>query len=179
MKKLLLFTLLILSLSACSQPEPNEIEPTHVDPAVSMPKDMPDDFGFSIQFGVGKNNVINTFEGTVTKDLITDGTATTEITLTEEEMKAIYERMIEINVVETKEFTPEPVNGTMCNIEPHEDDDWKIIINGETITHSVSGAYCDPTDDTEQLIKLRNYVFGIVRGKEAYKELPDAKGGYD
>lgn len=179
MKKRLIFILLILFLSACNQPEPNEVKPAKIDSAASMPEDMPDDFDFSLQFGVGENNEINTFEGTVTKDLIADGTATTEITLTEEEMKAIYERMKEINVVETKEFTPELVNGTMCNIEPHEDDEWKIIINGETITHSVSGSYCDPTDDTEQLVKLRNYVFGIIRGKEAYQELPNTKGGYE
>ncbi len=115
----------------------------------------------------------------MTKDLIADGTATAEVTLTEEEMKAIYGKMKEINIVETKEFIPEPVNETMCNIEPHEDDKWEIIINGETITHSVSGAYCEPTDDTEQLIGLRNYVFSIIRGKEAYKELPESSGGYE
>lgn len=180
MKKRLLFILFILFLSACSQAEePNEPEPAQVDPAASMPENMPDDFDFSVQFGVGKNNEVNTFEGTVTKDLIADGTATTEVTLTEEERKAVYEKMKEINIVETKEFTPEPVNGTMCNIEPHEDDEWEIIIDGETITHSVSGAYCDPTEDAEQLIGLRDNVFSIIRGKEAYKELPDAKGGYD
>lgn len=180
MKKRLLFILFILFLSACSQAEePNEPEPAQVDPAASMPENMPDDFDFSVQFGVGKNNEINTFGGTVTKDLIADGTATTEVTLTEEEMKAVYEKMKEINIVETKEFTPEPVNGTMCNIELHEDDEWEIIIDGETITHSVSGAYCDPTEDAEQLIGLRDDVFSIIRGKEAYKELPDAKGGYD
>ena len=49
----------------------------------NMPKDMPNDFDFSIQFGVQKKNEINTFEGTVTKDLIADGTVTTEVILTE------------------------------------------------------------------------------------------------
>ena len=179
MKKLLLFILLILVLSACSQSEIKGLEPAHSDSFASMPEDMPDDFNFSIQFGVGKNNEINTSEGTVTKDLIEDGTATTEIALTEEEMETIYEEMKEINIVETKEFEPEPVNGTMCSTQPHEEDEWEIIIDGETITHSVSGAYCDPTNDTKQLIGLRDYIFSIVRGKEAYKELPNAKGGYE
>lgn len=53
---------------------------------------MPDDFNFSIHFGVQKRNEINTFDGTVTKDLIADGTATTELTLTKDEMKDIYKK---------------------------------------------------------------------------------------
>ncbi|WP_152658546.1 membrane lipoprotein lipid attachment site-containing protein [Oceanobacillus sp. CFH 90083] len=175
MKKLFLFILLIFSLSACSKMETNTMESNHIESVARMP----DDFDFSVQFGVGKNNEINTVEGTVTKDLIADGTVTAEMTLTEEEMKAIYEKMKEINIVETKEFTPEPVNGTMCMQEPHEEDEWKIAVNGEIIVHSVSGAYCDPTDDTKQLMELRNYVFSVVRGKEEYKVLSNARGGYE
>lgn len=181
MKKLFLFMLLTLSLYACSQPETNE--PEHetapVDSVANMPESMPDDFDFSIQFGVGKNNEINTFEGTVTKDLIENGTATAEISLTEEEMNQIYEKMKEINIKEPKEFTPEPVDGTICSVEPHEEDAWEIIVNGETITHSVSGAYCEPTEDTKEFIGLREEAFSIVREKDAYKALPGAKGGYE
>ena len=29
-------------------------------------------------------------------------------------MKDIYEKMQEINIAETKKFTPEPINGTDC-----------------------------------------------------------------
>ncbi|WP_391204428.1 hypothetical protein [Psychrobacillus sp. L4] len=124
---------------------------------------MPSDFDFSIHFGVQKKNEINTFEGTGTKDLIADGTATTELILREEEMKDIYEEMQEINIVEPKEFRPEPINGTVCMQEPHGEDKWKIIINGETLTHSIPGEYCKPTNDGKQLIELKNYVFNIIK----------------
>lgn len=144
----------------------------------NMPKVMPSDFDFSIQFGVQKKNEINTFEGTVTKDLIADGTATTELILTEEEMKDIYEEMQEINIAETKEFTPEPINGTVCMQEPYEEDEWKIIINGETLKLSISGKHCEPTNDGKQLIELRNYVFNIIKSKGEYKSLPESNGGY-
>ncbi|MBD7943968.1 hypothetical protein H9650_07525 [Psychrobacillus sp. Sa2BUA9] len=148
-------------------------------PTKNMPKDMPSDFNFSIQSGVQKKNEINTFEGTVTKDLIADGTATTEVILTEEEMKAIYEKMQEINIAETKEFTPKPINGAACMQEPHGEDEWKIIINGETISHLFSEEYCEPTNDAKQLIELRNYVFNIIKSKSEYKSLPESKGGYE
>ena len=158
----------------------NEISKNVADSTTqNMPKNIPSDFDFSIQFGVQKKNEINTFEGTVTKDLIADGTATTELILTEEEMKDIYEKMQEINIAETKEFTPEPINGTVCMQKPYEEDVWKIIIDDETITQLISGEYCEPTNDAKQLIELRNYVFNIIKSKGEYKSLPESKGGYE
>nr|WP_106779279.1 hypothetical protein [Lysinibacillus timonensis] len=144
----------------------------------NMPKEMPSDFDFSIRFGVQKRNELNTYEGTVTKDLIADGTASTELTLTEEEMKDIYGKMRDINIAEMKDLTPEPINGALCVQEPYEEDAWKIMINGETITHFISGEYCEPTNDAKQLIELRNYIFNIIKSKDEYKSLPESKGGY-
>lgn len=188
LKKLsLILSLIFLSigLSGCQQSGKeeelnNEISKNRTNTtAQNMPKDMPSDFNFSIQFGVQKKNEINTFEGTATKDLIADGIATIELILTEEEMKDIYEKMKEINVTETKEFTPEPINGTVCMQKPYGEDEWKIIINSETITHFISGEYCEPTNDAKQLIQLRNYVFNIIKSKSEYKSLPESNGGYE
>lgn len=148
-------------------------------PTSKMPKDMPSDFDFSIQFGVQKKNEINTFKGTVTKDLIADGTVTTELNLTKEEMEDIYEKMKEINIDETKKFTPEPINGSVCLQEPFGEDAWEIIINDETITQLFSGEYCEPTTDAKQLIELRDYVFNIIKSKGEYKSLPESNGGYE
>ncbi|WP_277585235.1 hypothetical protein [Psychrobacillus antarcticus] len=187
MKKLsLILSLIFLSIGllGCQQngeenESNNEVSKNITNsPTKNMPKDMPSDFDFSIQFGVQKKNEINTFEGTVTKDLIADGTATTEVILTEEEMKDIYKKMQEINIVETKEFTPEPINGMLCKQQPYEKDKWEIIINGETIKHLISGEDCEPTNDAKQLIELRNYVFNIIKSKGEYKSLPESNGGY-
>ncbi|WHT48562.1 hypothetical protein QNH10_01620 [Sporosarcina thermotolerans] len=102
MKKLLPFVLLILLLSACNEsvsitneeiPDSSSLTETNFEP---MPNSIPDDFGFSLQFGITKKNEINTFNGTFTKDLITAGTVTTDLTLTEEEMVSIYEMMKDV-----------------------------------------------------------------------------------
>ena len=178
------FIFLSIGLLGCQQSGKeeelnNEITKNVTDSAnQNMPEIMPSDFDFSIQFGVQKKNEINTFKGTVTKDLVADGTATTELILTEEEMKDIYEKMQEINIAETKEFTPEPINGTVCMQEPYEEDKWKIIINGETLILSISGKHCEPTNDGKQLIELRNYVFNIIKSKGEYKSLPASNGWY-
>ncbi|WP_391209342.1 hypothetical protein [Psychrobacillus sp. L4] len=182
MKRLLFFILFAFVLNACNQlnkdSNEDDVLRSNESTVQTMPKDMPIDFGFSIQFGVGKNNEINTFEGTVTKDLIADGITTAAVTFTDEEMGEIYEKMKEVNIVETKKLTPESIDGTICIQEPHEEDEWKITFDGETITHSVSGAFCEPTNDAKQLLELRNYVFSIIRCKQEYIELPESKGGY-
>lgn len=178
MRKLLPCMLLIVIVSACN--ESNKDFDKVNDAAVQeMPEEMPSDFGFSIQFGIGKSNEIDTFNDTVTKDLIEGGTVTVAIALVDEEMTDVYEKMKEINIVGRKKLIPEPINGTSCEQEPYEEDEWKIMISGETITHSVSGTYCEPTSDAKQLLELRNFVWRKVIAKEKYRALPESKGGYE
>jgi hypothetical protein len=185
LKQFLLFLLVVLVLSACSpastEPYKDNGKASNEDGLASkpMPKDMPEDFGFTVQFGVGKINEINTFKGTVTKDLISDGTATANVSLTDEEMILIYEQMKQNRMTKEKKLIPEPVDGSICMIEPYEEDEWEIILDGETITQSISGEYCDPTKDAKQLLALRDFVFSKIKSKEEYKNLPDAHGGYE
>ncbi|MGG0643531.1 hypothetical protein ABE021_06280 [Sporosarcina gallistercoris] len=145
----------------------------------TMSEKMPDDFGFSVSYGIEKKNEINSFTNTVTKDLIEDGTITAAIALTEEEKAEIYDKMKEADIRGTKNYIPNPINGTTCEQTPFEEDQWEITMNGETITHAVSGAYCEPTEDAKQLFALRNFVVSKMRSKEEYMKLPYARGGYD
>ncbi|MFS0861907.1 hypothetical protein [Fredinandcohnia sp. 179-A 10B2 NHS] len=141
----------------------------------NMPDDMPHDFNFSLNFGVLGKNEINTYSGTVTKDLIENGTATAKVTFSNSELAAIYKKMKEINIVEEKKLIP----NTACSQEPYSTDKWEITINGEIYTHVVSGQYCELTSDAEQLIQMRNFVFNFVKQKEEYRKLPEAVGGYE
>lgn len=161
---------IIAVLMGCSQ---------NVETMNEMPDTMPEDFAFKLEYGVGKNNVVNTFEGTVTKDLIGDGTASTELAFNQEELSAIYEMMKETNIFEEKSFIPQPTSGVTCQKEPFEEDEWEIFMNGETITHSISGTYCEPTDDMMEMLELRQLVWEIVKAKPVYQELPEANGAYE
>lgn len=163
------FSLVLFTLGCNSQMEKDEF----------MPKEMPSDFGFSLSFGVQKHNVVNTFEGTVVKDLIVDGTASTPLVLTDEEMQEIFDMMRDIHIAEEKDFIPKPQFGSVCMKEPYEVDEWEIVINGETIRHFISGTYCDPTEDTKEMLELRRFVWEIVKSKEEFKILPEANGAYE
>ncbi|WP_435171403.1 hypothetical protein [Paenibacillus glycanilyticus] len=144
---------------------------------LQMPEDMPEDFRFSVSFGYGEDhkNEINTYNHTVTKDLVTKGTATTALSFSNDELQSIYGKMKEIAVLDEKQF---PRKGN-CSQTPSSTDSWKITVNGETKTLSWTNEYCDMTKDAKDLLELRSYIQKIVEGKDAYKALPAAEGGYD
>ncbi|ULO10285.1 hypothetical protein H1230_10025 [Paenibacillus sp. 19GGS1-52] len=168
---------LLLPLTGCRETNKQKAEPSAVT-AVSMPEVKPDDFAFSIAFGYGttNKNEINTFEHTVTKDLVTKGTATATLTLTNDEMQLIYERMREINVL--KELKLETASSG-CSTTPYSEDRWEVLINGVERNFEWSSEKCELTDDAQQLKELRDYIFERVSTKKEYIELPEAVGGYD
>lgn len=141
---------------------------------ISMPEEMPEDFNFSVEHGYNKNNEINTYDGTMTKDLIENGRATANLTLSDEDMAKIYEKMKNINILAQKKFK----SNSNCGVDPHTEMEWKITINGETVTHYIKEE-CVPTKDAKAFESLLNTIFTRVENTEAYQELPEAVGGYD
>lgn len=143
-----------------------------------MPEVKPDQFNFSVSFGYGdvNKNEINTFNNTVTKDLVTKGTATANLTLTNEEMIDIYNRMREIDVLRELDLDN---SDSSCSSTPVNEDHWEIQVNGEQRTFDWSSEKCDLTDDANKLKELRSYIFDIVKEKKEYRDLPEAVGGYD
>lgn len=150
-------------------------ENTDQDATLPISDEMPNDFDFIVKFGITKKNEINTYENTITKDLIANGTVTTNLILTDDEMAMIYKKMKEVNITETKQYVPK----SGCSMEPYSEDEWMITLNGEEIKHNISGTYCEKTDDAKEMIELRDYVHSFVESKEVYKSLPNAEGGYE
>lgn len=146
--------------------------------ANSMPQEMPGDFNFLVRFGYGEatKNEINSYEDQVVKDLINKGTATADITLTTEEMRSIYKKMYEMNVMGMEDVA---FTGSNCSKIPYNEDNWKITVDGEMKSLTWSDQHCDVTSEEDQLLKLRMFIQQIVETKEAYKELPEAEGGYE
>ena len=142
-----------------------------------MPKEMPEDFNFSLSFGYGEvnKNEINTYSHSVTKDLIMKGTAKVDFSFSQDEMHSIYEKMREINIMGINEFSQQ--GG--CIQTPSNTDSWKITINNETKTLSWTDQDCSISNDEKLLLDLRTYIQQILNGKDAYKAMPEAEGGYD
>ncbi|MCR8660642.1 hypothetical protein [Paenibacillus endoradicis] len=192
MKWLITLTCLLVIITACSnntdagissnfenQQKTAVVEQgTVVEEQYNMPKEMPDDFDFSVSFGYGEStkNEINTFNDSVTKDLITKGIATAEIKFTLEEMDSIYEKMREMNIMEMKGV---PLAKLGCQSIPFNEDNWEISIDGKTNTLTWTDKHCDVSEEASQLLELRLFIQHIVEEKETYKQLPTAVGGYE
>jgi hypothetical protein len=143
--------------------------------AASLPNKMPSDFNFSIEFGIGSKNKIDTFKNIVQKDLISNGIVTTNLKLTQDEMGKIYQQMKDIKIMDSKNLTPEQLD---CITTPFETDKWVIQVAGETKKLEWSGQYCQVTEDAKELLALRKSVFELIKSKKEYTNLPDVKGGY-
>ncbi|TFE31580.1 hypothetical protein [Cohnella luojiensis] len=168
MKRLRIFAILLsltIVLVGCDHP----------DNVNTMPEKMPDDFNFSVRFGITSKNEVNTFDSTVTKDLVVNGTAKATIRLSEKEMTDIYNQMREIDILRDLKL----VARSNCYKTPYSEDFWKVQLNAQAVMFDWSDEACEMTENAEKLKQLRQFILDIVKKKPEYKELPEAEGGYD
>lgn len=147
---------------------------------VIMPDEMPNDFSFSLKYGVGALNEINTFEDTYTKDLVNDGTITTELKLTKKELKMIYNEMKRIELLSTiQNISYVGEKGDQIASTPLGEYMLTIQFDGK----SYNAYWNDNIYDDEIRRRLGIFVNiflqdGILSKKKEYKELPEANGRY-
>lgn len=177
-RTLILLLLLVILLAGCDGEGTKESSPAPVTaaPAVVMPEQKPEDFAFSVRYGITAKNEINTFNGTVTKDLIAKGTATANLKLTDAEMTDIYKRIRDLNVLGDLKLEVEDKG---CAQIPYEEEHWLIQINGEHRALDWSEENCQITSDARKLKELRDSIHKLVSSRSEYQALPEAEGGYD
>ncbi|MEQ2528237.1 hypothetical protein WMO40_16240 [Bacillaceae bacterium CLA-AA-H227] len=132
----------------------------------------PNDFNFSLSYGTYGKQKIDTFNDIVVKDLIEDGTMEVQISLSDDELKQIYEEMMKIDIMGDLD-----IEKSDCISEPPHPTEWEIQMNGQRKTISYSD-YCDYPKDVENLIELKDFIHQIVSSKDQYNKLPEARGGY-
>lgn len=135
---------------------------------------MPNDFNFSLTYGTYGKQLIDTFNNVVVKDLIEDGTIETELILSEEEMKQIYVRMQELDIMGELDLDRDKD----CIIEPPSVSNWTIQMNNQTKTISLP-TYCDYPDHARELLRLEEFIHELVSEREEYQALPDSVGVYE
>jgi hypothetical protein len=134
---------------------------------------MPEDFNFSLTYGSYGKEKIDTFKDVVVKDLVEEGTIEVSISLTEEEMKGIYNEMMQINIMGELDLDKDKE----CHSEPQRFSSWNIQMDGKTKFYSFN-SYCDYPEDVLKLLNLEEYIHNIVSLKEEYKALPESRGAY-
>ena len=187
----LLFAALCLSAVSCggsggatASPTITWTLPTSPPPTPTL--DVPEDFGFVLSYGYGdlNTNILDTYNGKFTKDLIMNGTATIDFTLPDEAKREIYEALIKYGVHEMPELLTNETRDGKYMMEPSPSYKMFFTYTAGGVTHSVS--WPKGREDTlRELPNQNNNFISFVRGvarymekTEEYAAMPKAEGGY-
>ncbi len=172
----LLLTGCVLNMKLTKEPRAvsstGSSEKSIIDKDVSQSKTMEDN-GFIFKYGVGAKNVLNTFDGSFTKDLISNGTITVPLKLTVQELSTVCDQLKAINIMNYPDTFDEGYT------IPHITYDLTIRIDGKTKRITWDDGGLSKSKEAQRLKELINSTRKMVENKEEYKKLPPATGFYD
>ncbi len=148
-------------------------------PAPTGEEAAPSDFAFTAAWGIEGKNVLDTFAGRFTKDLIADGTATTPLKLPSQSMARIYALANEMQIMDYPPDLAPKAGETMVFVTPAFA--YRLLIRMHGATREVVYDASHPSNDPKaaKLVGLINTIRSEVMATKEYKHLPPAKGGYD
>jgi hypothetical protein len=131
----------------------------------------PPDAVVVFSFGVGARNVLDSENGTFTKDMVGDPPVTVPLRLTPGELRQIGEK------ARATGFFSQPavIKRSDCGFMMFPESSFRLRIRNGASDHTVSWTTaCEP----ESLQQLRKLLETMIRSKEEYKKLPKPKSGY-
>jgi len=132
------------------------------------------------KYGVGVRNVLNTFEESYTKDMVMDSSIIIALSLTEEELNKINEKMVEINFFGYPDTFSIPVDTTevVGYVTPYSTYYFKVKhLSGIKELLWVDNIFKED-EKAEKLREFIEFIRGIIESKDEYKKLPPVRGGY-
>ncbi len=137
-------------------------------------------FNLVFKYGVGARNELDTFNGTFTKDMISDPSITVNLYLSEEEMDSIYQKMVEIDFFDyPDEFSiPIPPDGKIGIVTPYNSYYFKVEYDSKIKELWWEDEITNENVEADKLRELINLIWDIIKSKDEYKELPEPTGGY-
>jgi hypothetical protein len=138
------------------------------------------DFNFIFKYGVGAKNILDTYAGTYTKDMVIDPAITIELTLSEEEMDSIYQKMAEIDFFNyPDEFKVTVPPGELTGmVTPFSRYYFTVEKDSQIKDLSWADEITNPNVKADKLRELINLIKSIIESKEEYKKLPEPSSGY-
>ncbi|MCX6143084.1 MAG: hypothetical protein NTZ35_07680 [Ignavibacteriales bacterium] len=142
----------------------------------------PEERAFNIQFkyGVGGQNELNTFRNVFTKDLVLDGTASTSMILSPEELASIQAGLIDIGFFSFPDTLIVHPSRPAYLISPAQM--FFLKVKNGSLVKSVfwydSMSVISDDFRASQLRGVLQFIRTIVEAKREYKQLPPARGGY-
>jgi len=145
----------------------------------AIPDAMPDDFAIDFEYWIDpyQKNIMDTYNSSIQKDLILNGTHSGEFWCEKEDLEAIYAKMKELSIFE--------LSGNMISetvkVTPNEIFIIRYRINGKEYILSGDGStgQTGATSREENLQAFKEYLRGFMKGTPEYKAMPDSEGVYD
>ena len=142
----------------------------------AKPQGTGQDFGFRFESGACFTDVLDTFEGTFTKDLIYDPPVTIPLRLSDQQMKAVYRKMIEIDFFGYPDVfaIPTPTFNQPWHIQtPAERYHIVVRSGGTTKTLDWKDEIVEPSShEANNLRALFMMIDGIITASPEYRQLP-------
>ncbi len=140
------------------------------------PKIDPDDpFNIVFRYGVWAKNELNTFNGTFTKDLIINGTVTTALVLSEEELDGLQQKIVDMGLFAYPDSFP--LHPTR-RVDPQADC-YIMVQSGSTVKEVGwnSNSFIE-SNMQDNLDGFEAYVVALIEQRQEYQALPTPTGGY-
>ena len=138
--------------------------------------------GFDLEFkyGITARNVLNTFEGTYTKDMVADPPITIDLTLSDEEKEEIYLKMMEIDFFDyPDEFSVEISPDDMVTIvTPYSSYYFRVACDSQMKELRWDDDIKNTDEQADRLRELITLIRNIVESKEEYRALPTPTSAY-
>lgn len=137
-------------------------------------------FNFIFKYSVTARNVLDTFQGTFTKDMVLDPPITIELTLSDAEMDSIYQKMVEIDFFSYPNEFEVDVSGSelIGTVTPYSTYYFDVEYPSGTKELKWEDEITNPDEKADKLRELINLIRNIVESKEEYKNLPEPGSGY-
>jgi len=143
-----------------------------------MPIEKPKDFAFVLKYGIGAKNVLDTKDGTFTKDLIIAGAKNAPLKLSDEELTTIYNEMQKIKIMNYPEYFKPDRLPIQRWVTPHPTYELTIEYNGKEKRIFWDDESLSEESESNKLRNVINLVKTIIENKEEYKKFPEPQGGY-
>jgi len=138
------------------------------------------DFNILFRYGVGARNELDTFQNTFTKDLISDGTVTVSLVLSEAELHAIQSKLQQSDFFSYPDTFRVDVKDTVRYIEPHSTFYFRVKTGSNIKTLYWDDWIIPSRADTlrENLRVIVSFILDLISRKPEILNLPPARGGY-
>lgn len=168
-KTLSISIFLLTVLVSCDVPTPTP-----------YPAEQQRNFAIRFEYGSCDTNILDTFNGTYTRDMIVEPDVTIILHLSDSQKADIYQKMVEINFFDYPEAfsIPTPQNGILGRVTPATQ--YRITVRNGDLAKSLSwlDEIIEPKmPEADKLRELFQLIIKIIEGQPDFKKLPERKAG--